>query len=162
MTEQFVRDQNISRFEALLESETNGEKRELLHGLLIEEEQRIASKFERLERLEFFIERIAIRIAKQKRMIATMVAEGRNERDARLMLGQLNRTQTLFRHRRRLLDEAAKTSPDAASASGSKAVASALQNGGDGGNRTLTAKGQRILSPLRLPVPPRPQGLGLS
>jgi len=145
MTERFVRDQNISRFEALLETETDGEKRELLHGLLIEEEDRITSPLEHLQRLEVFIEHLAIVIGRQKRVIADLVAEGRDERRARLLLMQLNRTQSLFRYRRRLLDASAPSSPEAASPLGEKAVSRAFQIGGDGGNRTLTAKGQRIL-----------------
>jgi hypothetical protein len=115
MTQRFVRDQNIGRLEALLKSEIDGEKRELLHGLLIEEQDRIASSQKRLQRLEVFIGRLAYLIARQKRLIAEMVDDGRDERRARLLLSQLNRTQTMFRHRRRLLDASEPISPQSES-----------------------------------------------
>ena len=37
-----------------------------------------------------------------------------------------------------------------------------MATGADGGTRTRTSRGKRILSPLRLPIPPRPHGLRLS
>lgn len=162
MTERFVRDQNIIRFEGLLEGETDGDKRELLHALLIQEGDRIGSSFERLERLGAFIERLAILIARQKRVIADLVAKGRDERRARLLLVHLNRTHTLFRHRRQALGRSVMASFDPTSAKTEHVALFSRQSGADGGTRAPAAKAQRVSSPLQLRVPPRSQELGLS
>ena len=145
MSERFVRDQNISRFRALLETETDGEKRELLHALLIREEDRIGSLVERLEHLNAFIGRLAVLTARQKRAIADLVSDGRDERLARLMLVQLNRTHALFSHRRQVLGRDLTASLGPAPGQIEGVVTLPVQPGGDGGNRTVSAKGQRIL-----------------
>ncbi len=100
----------VERCLDFLARETDPARREALHGLLVEEEDRFGARRERLPQLEGFIARGEERIGRQREFVASLAASGLDTGSAEVVLANLLRPQSLFRdYRGQLLEGLART-----------------------------------------------------
>ena len=103
----FVADQNVSRFEDRLRSESDSAKRYLLRTLLIEEEDRFAAGSERLQMAERHIEACNVHISKQKVLLQRLNGTGdpAQLREAKRLLINLLELRDIYESVRQVSDE---------------------------------------------------------
>lgn len=100
----FVHDQNLTHYVDLLEFETDAIKRETLHTLLIEEENRFGSWRARVDQTELLIARARAGVRSQEDIIAKLEADGGDATTARQLLRNMGDTLDLFVQFRRAMN----------------------------------------------------------
>jgi hypothetical protein len=100
--DRFVHEQNLARFAEMLRVERDPARRAILQDLLIQEEERLGSVLERLDRAEAHIAEGRRRIERQRELVAALTSGGAAG-EAEQLLESFIRTQSaLEAYRRRL------------------------------------------------------------
>ncbi len=100
----FVVKENIIRFRAQLNGETDPAVRAALHKLLVEEEHKLGINLEHLADIDREISEGRKRIARQRAMVERLDGDGRDAGPAKALLGSFMETQAMYvRHRQRLM-----------------------------------------------------------
>jgi len=87
--------QNVERFRAHLNNETNPERRILLQRLLVEEEDKVGATFELLEGVQRAIANCKRQIAELSSLLKTIQTDGRGGTVAKAQLETLTDSQRL-------------------------------------------------------------------
>lgn len=103
--EQFVSDLNISNFVDQLGRERDAKNQSMLKRLLIEEENKFGATAERLNMVDRHIFDAAIRIARQKELVAQLKGKGRDPADAEKTLQTFEMILDLFHSFRSIIVE---------------------------------------------------------
>jgi hypothetical protein len=105
-TAQFVSDLNVGRFADRLRFEHNPAIRASLQRLLLEEEDKLGYRVERLGNVQRHISEGGRRIAMQKALIAKLMTEGQDVTLAESMLSKLVEIQKMFEQYRQIVLDA--------------------------------------------------------
>jgi hypothetical protein len=92
----YVSKQNILRFRELLKLESDPARLGDLQKLLIDEEDRLGSSYERLEDIDREIAKADQRIELQRMLVANMRREGRDATVAQALLERLTSIQAMY------------------------------------------------------------------
>jgi hypothetical protein len=91
----FVAMQNVERFRAHLNNETNPERRILLQRLLVEEEDKVGATFELLQGVQRAITDCKLQIAELRFLVETIQTDGHDATVAKAQLETLTDSQRL-------------------------------------------------------------------
>lgn len=98
--------QNIGRFHDLLLLEADATKTAKLQKLLTEEEDRLASRSDAIERIGRYIDDCDKRIKSQRALVAAWEREGRDASSAKVLLERLVKILAMYRQYRQTISAA--------------------------------------------------------
>jgi hypothetical protein len=102
----FVVQQNVRRLADQLRSETDATRRARLHGLLVEEEDRLGFTIDRLEELDRAIAESVTRVEFQRQKISNLQNCGCDLSAAKAVLRNMEEIQSIYRQYRLMLLQA--------------------------------------------------------
>jgi len=94
--QKFASDQNVARFVGALQTEIDPTRRTSLRSLLLEEENRLGSSLEQLDKADRYIGECQVRISRLVTLIGKLQADGHDPRPSERLLKNMTELHQLL------------------------------------------------------------------